>query len=303
MKITIPFEVKSSVVSGYAHLISTNVSSASDPAAYAGGTTYAAAAQVTYSETIYESLQASNTGHTPGATGSETWWAEVGTINTMAMFDRRTSSVTSNTNTIDVVVECPDSIISTLALRGLYGNSVTVTQRDETSAIIYQETQQLLEPVDNWYDWLYAPIRRSEYALFTGFLPYRSGSTIEVVIDATGGTARCGLFCFGPSLEYGGAEYGASDGIEDYSRVETDEWGVRDIIQRDYSDVAEFQVFVENSSSGAFRNLLAERRAQPTLVTISDSRSDLQYYGLVSFRRTMQFTEVDVFALTVKGFT
>jgi len=51
------------------------------PAAYAGGTTYALGARVSVFSgtvaTVYESLQASNTGHTPAS--SPTWWAEVGT--------------------------------------------------------------------------------------------------------------------------------------------------------------------------------------------------------------------------------
>jgi len=52
------------------------------PAAYAGGTTYAMAAQASTGTagqvlTVYQSLQASNTGHTPSS--SPTWWANIGT--------------------------------------------------------------------------------------------------------------------------------------------------------------------------------------------------------------------------------
>jgi hypothetical protein len=43
-------------------------------AAYVAGTTYAAGAYVSYGDTSYVSLQAANTGHTPGAVGSELWW-------------------------------------------------------------------------------------------------------------------------------------------------------------------------------------------------------------------------------------
>lgn len=44
-------------------------------AAYVAGTTYAAGAYVTYESTSYISLAGANTGHTPGAVGSEAWWA------------------------------------------------------------------------------------------------------------------------------------------------------------------------------------------------------------------------------------
>lgn len=43
-------------------------------AAYAAGTTYALAAEVYYGGNYYTSLQAGNTGHTPGITASVLWW-------------------------------------------------------------------------------------------------------------------------------------------------------------------------------------------------------------------------------------
>jgi hypothetical protein len=53
------------------------------PAAYAGGTTYALAATASVAGTlgaytVYESLQNSNTGHTPAS--SPTWWRALGTV-------------------------------------------------------------------------------------------------------------------------------------------------------------------------------------------------------------------------------
>lgn len=55
------------------------------PAAYAGGTTYALADRVSVTTgttaLIYESLQASNTGHTPA--GSPLWWKPLGTAYTV----------------------------------------------------------------------------------------------------------------------------------------------------------------------------------------------------------------------------
>lgn len=64
-----------------AMLISSNVPE-TPPSAYAGGTTYSLGQQVSTGTaggviTVYESLQNSNTGHTPAS--SPTWWAEIGT--------------------------------------------------------------------------------------------------------------------------------------------------------------------------------------------------------------------------------
>jgi hypothetical protein len=55
----------------------------------------------------------------------------------------------------------------------------------------------------------------------------------------------------------GAALYGSTDSITDYSIVQTDSFGVRSIVQRDYADDAEFQVQVDTTYSPYFRDYLA----------------------------------------------
>jgi hypothetical protein len=295
MKLIIPIPI---VTGGT--LTSTTAGAGADPAAYAAGTTYPLAQQATSGDLIYQSAQAANTGHTP-ASNVPTWWVVVGSTNKTAMFDTRVGSQTTNPNTISVVVT-PGEAVTTLSLRNLAANSITTTQTDPTDGAVYTEIRDLTEPVGDWWEYLYAPIVSAADALFTGFLPYRN-ATVTVLIDNTGADAKCGLFVIGQAIEPGGAQFGASDGIDDYSQVQPDAWGVRDIVQRDYTDEAEFNVQVPTAASPFFRRTLAERRAKPTLIVLADNRPDAQYYGLISFRRTFSFPEVDMYAVTVKGFT
>jgi hypothetical protein len=58
-------------------LTSTTVGTSLDPAAYSGGATYAQGSRVTSGESVYESLQAGNTGHELSDTA---WWVRVGSI-------------------------------------------------------------------------------------------------------------------------------------------------------------------------------------------------------------------------------
>jgi hypothetical protein len=289
-------------------LISSTASSAGDPAAYAGGTTYAAAARVTYGDSIYESLQASNTGHQPDLTASATWWAFVQPINKMCMFDASVSTQTTNADSIVVVIK-PGQTIDTLDLRNLDGSSVIVTQTDPTDGVVYTETQTLTVPITTpygsgaYWDYFFTSPRRKSYALFTGFLPY-SQATITVTITKTGSTAKCGLLVCGNSFKVNAGMYGATDSITDFSIIQTDSFGVRDIVLRDYADDAEFQIQVETATSPYFRDFLASVRATPMLLLISDSgRPDAAYYGLISFRRTFSFPTFDLFALQIKGYT
>ena len=64
-------------------LTSTNVDTSADPAAYNAATAYALGDRCVVSETVYESLEAANTGNNPP--DSPTKWAEVGPINKLAM--------------------------------------------------------------------------------------------------------------------------------------------------------------------------------------------------------------------------
>jgi len=294
MKVVTPVAIETGTT-----LVSTNVGTGADPAAYNALTVYALADRVVEAEVIYASLKAANTGNTPSA--SPLWWAVVGPINSLAMFDRRIGTVTSNADTIEVTV-APGVVVSMLSMRGLAALTVVATQTDPVDGEVYTETVDMVEPVFDWYEYFFTEPVVATDVLLTGFLPYL-GAEISVVIDNTGGTAECGLFAVGPATGPGAAEFGASDGITDWSRFEPDEWGVRDVVERDYADDAELMVEVPVRLSPAFRRLLASRRAQPTLLSLADSRPDAQYYGLISFRRVFSYAGIDTYSITVKGFT
>ncbi len=292
-------------------LTSTNVGTTLDPAAYNGATGYTIGQRSTFNGYVYESINTgTNTGHQPDLAASATWWGLVSIINKYAMFDQRVGTKTVNANTILVTVT-PSEYVDTLALRGLVGPSVTITQTDPIDGVVLGPLViPLNEPVGDWWEYLFYPIVQAPEALITDFLPYRN-AVYTVLIDNTGGNAECGLFVLGQAFIAGDAEVGASDEIDDYSDVQADAWGVRDIVERDYSDDAEFTVYVDSDISPQFRRMLADRRAQPTLVILDDTRPDAQYYGLIAFRRVFAIGEgdtaddlgTDVYACTVKGYT
>jgi hypothetical protein len=283
-------------------LTSTNVGTALDPAAWSDVTTYALADRCVIGEVVYQSEQAGNLNHTPATPANiPTWWVVVGAINKLAMFDRRVGSQTINANTISVVLT-PGEVVDTISLLNLDAFAVTVTQTDPVAGVVCTKVIDLMEPVGDWWEYLYYPIKLATSALITGLLPYRN-STITVLIDNTGGNAACGLLAIGQAIDAGGSRYGATDGIDDYSIVAPDAFGYRDITERDYADDADLTVEVASDLSPSFRRILAARRAQPTIVILADNRPDAQYYGLISFRRTFWFLNFDVYAVTVKGFT
>ena len=280
-------------------LTSTNVDGSADPAAYDVGVTYGLGDQATSGSMVYQSAQAGNTGH---AVSEVSWWVEVGAINKLRMFDRRVGAQTENPDTIEVEIT-PGVVVGALSLRNLDALTVTVTQSAVADGTLLSRIVDLDYPVADWFDYFFSEITRQTDVVVAGLLPY-TDSKVAVLIDNTGGTAKCGELIMGPAMEPGDAEFGLSDGIDDYSVIAPDPFGVRDIVERDYADNMELTIWVESARSPAFRRLLAERRARPILLVSTDARPDAQVYGLAeSWRRVLSYPGWDVFNLTMKGLT
>jgi hypothetical protein len=280
-------------------LTTTNVGTSLDPAAWNSGTTYALADQATSGEVIYQSVQAGNLNH---AVSDTAWWVEVGAINKMRMFDRKIGAQTENADTIEVDIT-PGVIIDVVSVRNVQAASVTVEQSTVADGVIYSRTVELDEPVVDWFDYWFSAVTMQTEALFTGILPY-SDAVFNIVVDNTGGTSKCGELLMGPALEIGRVMAGVSDGIDDYSRIEADEFGVRDIVERDFADNMEFAVRVEASISPVLKAFLTRNRAQPFLVLVSPNRPDAQVYGLAeSWRRVLSYVDHDTYSITMRGLT
>jgi hypothetical protein len=287
------------VITSSGALTSTNVGTSLDPAAYDAAHTYALGDQATSGESVYQSLAAGNVGN---AVTDTTKWVLVGAINKMRMFDRKIGAQTENADTIEVVIT-PGQAIDIVDLRNLDALSVTVEQSTVTDGVIYSKTIELDAPVMDWFDYWFSPITRQTEALFTGLLPF-SDASITITIDHTGGTARCGELLMGRALDPGQTEIGVQDGIDDYSVITPDQFGVRDIVERDYADNMTLTVWVESARSPILRRFLTLNRAKPILVIASSDRPDAQVYGLAeSWQRTLSYPGMDVFSITMKGLT
>jgi hypothetical protein len=287
------------VIASGGALTSTNVGTSLDPAAYDVAHTYASGDQATSGESIYQSLVGGNTGN---AVTDTTKWVRVGAINRMKMFDQKVGSQTLNADTIEVVVT-PGQAIDVVALRNLDGFFATVEQSTVADGVIYSKTVDLDTPVLDWFDYWFSPITRTTEALFTGLLPY-SDATTTVTVDNTGGTAKCGELLMGLALTPGNTESGVQDGIDDYSVIAPDQFGVRDIIERDYADNMSLTVWVDSLRSPVLKRFLTLNRAKPILVIASASRPDAQVYGLAeSWQRTLSYPGTDVYTITMRGLT
>lgn len=246
------------------HLVSSTAVESASP--WAVGTTYAKDAVVDYGTHYWISLVNSNTGNQPDT--SPTQWALVGPDNTHAMFDEQVSTATSSTSPLTVVLT--PGAVNALSLLGLVGQQVVVTVTDGSGGpTVYSKTISLDGTlIADWYQYFYEPYVQIGEVVLTDLVPL---STARLTVALTGsGTIQIGNCAFGTQYAIGDAEYGAGLGIIDYSRKDTDEFGVTTFVRRDFSKRLNARLMLPNSQINRVSRLLSDLRATPAVWILAD---------------------------------
>lgn len=229
---------------------------------WSAATTYAKDARVIYATRIYESLINTNINHQPDV--SPLQWLDIGPDNTWSMFDGQVS--TQTTSVAPLVVTVATGVIDSVYLGNILGLSAKVTVRDGLGGpIVYEATQGLTgETVGDWYQYFFFdPLLLRNQAIFQGIPPFGSS---HLTIEIDGGTeVKLGIASFGRVTEIGSTAYGATAGIIDYSRKETDEFGVTTFVQRAFSKRLSASVMVPNVQLNRVQRLLYDLRAVPVV--------------------------------------
>lgn len=241
------------------HLVSTNA--VETYAAYNAATTYAKGARVDYDTHIYESLVNSNTGNTPST--SPTFWVLVGPDNVHAMFDDQISTATVSTSPLTVVMT--PGLMNSLALLGLVGNQVVVNITDGAGGpTVYSRTVSLDGSyVYDWYMYFFEPFTQIGEVVFTDIPPYLNARMTLTL--SGGGTVAIGQLSFGTFYELGDAEYGATAGITDYSRKDTDEFGATTFVERAFSKRMTARLMLDAMQMNKVQRVLSDIRAKPAV--------------------------------------
>ena len=250
-------------------------------AAWSAATTYAKDDIVDYGEGYWISLVNSNTNNIPSDLGS-TFWAFVSPDNKHAMFDGQVSTATTSTSPLAVTIA--PGIVNSLAMIGLVGSSVTISMTDAgASPPVYSRTVDLDGSiVFDWFTYFFEPFVQLGEVVLTDLPPYSNG---QITMNLTGGgDVAIGELLVGIVYELGeeGMEQGASIGIIDYSRKDTDpETGVTTFTRRAFSKRMSGQFLMNNGQLNAVQRILADIRAVPSVFIGSEAAdySPLIVYG------------------------
>jgi hypothetical protein len=260
-------------------LVSSSVSE-TDYAAYSAGVTYALADRTISAHRIFESLVGGNVGHDPITSPDK--WLDVGPTNRWAMFDVAAGPRTTAATTISVTL-APATAVSAVALNDVTGASVRVRITDGTTTL-YDQT-----------------LTGGGAKVFLN-LPTPAGQRVLLTVAPDSGTAAIGKLLLGNVLDLGQTEASPSIGIIDYSRRDTDDFGVTTVVQRAWAKRLSLRTLVATTGVDAAHLGLVALRARPAFYFDEDQLAPLAIYGfLKDFDLALTVSTGSFFSLTIEG--
>ena len=253
------------------------------------------------SHKIYENLVTGNIGNVPHK--SPTSWLDLGNTNRWRAFDGSVNSFTSGTTSIQYVVQTSGRSNS-VAVMNVTGNSVTVQAETIADGIVYETVYDLRSSigVSSYYSWFFSEITRDVNFVDTDLPPYLDMKITVTVTASTGETVKCGAIVIGSAKELGGAQYGASVGITDYSVKSKDEFGNLTVTERAYSDKAAFQLIIDRLMVDSVKYELAKYRATPVVYIGSNEYTSTIIYGFYKdFSVTISHPSHSLCSIDIEG--
>lgn len=249
----------------------------------------------------YVSLQAANTGRNPRAAASAAWWQVEGDSNRWRMFDGSVTSQTTGATISIILTFNTNSQPDTLALLNIRGTSCVVKIWDTSAATyVHNQTYSLIAsgitPQETVSDLLLVNLTQTTTA----------DGWIEVVLSDAVAANMCaiGALVFGEAVDAGATEYGASVGIQDFSVIEVDSFGIYNVVERAFSKTASFQVMVPVADVPRVFRILSEQRAKKCLYIGSDSYTSTAIYGFPSdWTILISYPTYSILNIELKGLT
>lgn len=257
-------------------IFSTNVPETES--AWSSGTTYSIG-DIVYETTVgrYQSLANGNHNNQPSI--SPTKWVRIGPTNSRAMFDQTVSTQSVSSSPMSVVVET--GIMDAMALINVDCSSVRLVVKNGLyGTTVYDQTVSMIDGVVDWYDYFFTPIEQQNQVIFRDIPPYNDA--VAFITFSGSGTIKVGEVIFGTLQVIGGTQYGASSGIIDYSKKNTDEFGATVLVQGNYSKRINASVYVLNANLNKVQKFLYSIRATPCVfiaTDVSDFSEALIVYG------------------------
>ena len=281
------------------NLLGTSVPEADHPP-WSAGAAYGEGERVIHQHAIYESVQAANTGKTPGEAAD--WWSRIGPTNRWRAFD-----LSSSTQTLLGAASWyelqPGQAVSHVSLLNLTGVTSARVQALAGSDVLYDQTLSASATISesSWYAWTFEP-RAPVGELIFAAIPANASARLRIEF-AGAADAAVGVIAYGSQREIGrGVRWGARIGIQDFSRKERNAYGDVYLVQRAFAKEASFNVIVPNADVSNVYALLASLRATPCLWIGAEHLRLTTVWGFYrSFTTTLSYAHESELAIDIEG--
>lgn len=248
-----------------------------DYPAWSSSVTYGVGDRVIVGHRCYESILAANIGKDPLALIA---WVDIGPTNRWAMFDRAANAGTAAPASIIIQIAL-DNAADTLGLVDLQADSLTVE-------VIALGSTALFENRD-------APAACEVFDL-------PPGNNRALKLTATGANVLIGKMITGLAFDPGDTEDGPTIGITDFSRRETDDFGVTTVVRRAWAKRMTTRSRLDSSAADEVQRRLARLRATPALWIGEADQPALTGYGFYKdFSIDLTIGSTSFCSLTVEG--
>ena len=275
-----------------------------DHAEWSATTTYAQGALVMRASVhqVFESVAGGNVGHDP-ATDTTGAWISVGPTNRWAMFDQAVGSYTTGTGSITTTLA--PGAIGALAVLDTDAETVRV-QMTTGGTTLYDRTLATNRSggvIEDWYDYFIAPIGK---VMTLSFLDLPLYGAAQIVVTITGadpnGPVKVGTLLVGSAIDLGLLEAEPTVSILDFSKKNTDDFGVTTVVQRSWSKQMQVKSLIDTGAADGIQRTLAALRALPVLWLAEDGFDALAVYGFYKdFSINLSTETISYVSLTVEG--
>lgn len=259
---------------------------AADGALWSNTAAYAKDALIRHEHVRYKSLVADNKGNDPAEThsGLDAKWQKLGATAPYLMLDAfvETQTVGGQGEILNFTV--PFNRATAFALLNVEGLTASVTVTDTEEGKFFAHEYGLTRDISGFslYEYNYSPID-SKINVAATDIPMPILGTLRVAIDpGQGSQAKLGMLVAGMEQALGVTKYDAELGVTDYSKKETDDFGVATLVRRGFASSVSLQLYLRPNRMDYVARVLQGLRATPA-VWIGDNRDDgaqsLTVYG------------------------
>lgn len=270
---------------------------------WSASATYAIGQRVIYEHVIYESIAGTNTGANP-ATATDKWRSR-GATNRWRLFDKSISSQVKRADSMSYKLKVGQAVNYLGVLNVTAATSIRIRVLHPAYGMVYDKTANLRRtPVNSgWWAFFFGERKRPTQALFDN-LNAVPGTEIQVDIEG-GSELAVGVLLVGIRRDFTlGVKQGARVGFVDYSKKGRNDYGDIEIIERPFSDRANFSMLLRASEVDAFKSYAAECRATACLWIGSSRYESTTIYGFIkSFEVLLNYYDYADSELELEGLT